>query len=96
MSLEPLKIYLMIMKAQYEDKALAGFYNVGPDDRDCITLGQLVDLFCEKWNENEQNGNCVKWVNKAEANAPARRLTFSNWIALRLRECLDGNPRWGE
>ena len=28
--LEPLKIYLMILKAQYEDKELAGFYNVGP------------------------------------------------------------------
>ena len=30
---------------------------MGPDDRDCITTGRLVDLFCEKWNENEQNGN---------------------------------------
>ena len=46
--LEPLKIYLLIAKKQYEDKTMSGFYNVGPDDRDCITTGRLVDLFCEK------------------------------------------------
>jgi len=92
--LEPLKIYLMIMKAQYEDKALAGFYNVGPDDRDCITTGQLVDLFCEKWNENEQNGNCVKWVNKAEANAP-HEANFLKLDCSKIKRVFGWKPRWG-
>ena len=43
---------------QYEDKSYAGFYNVGPDESDCITTGNLVDTFCAKWGEG------LKWVNK--------------------------------
>ena len=43
--LEPLFAYLMIARRQYEDKGLAGWYNVGPDDCDCVTTGQLVELF---------------------------------------------------
>lgn len=49
--LEPLMMYLTILKAGYEDRQFAGFYNVGPDDRDCVTTGMLVDLFCRKWGE---------------------------------------------
>ena len=47
--LEPVTVYLMLAKAQYENKALAGNYNVGPDDSDCWTTGELVDLFCNTW-----------------------------------------------
>ena len=38
--LEPLFAYLMIARRQYEDKSLAGWYNVGPDACDCVTTGQ--------------------------------------------------------
>ena len=48
--LEPIYCYLMLAAGQYEDPSLAGCYNVGPDDCDCLTTGKLVDLFCEKWN----------------------------------------------
>ncbi|MBQ7584052.1 MAG: CDP-glucose 4,6-dehydratase, partial [Lachnospiraceae bacterium] len=48
--LEPVCAYLMIAKRQYEDKDLAGAYNVGPDDVDCLTTGEIVGLFCDKWN----------------------------------------------
>ena len=56
--LEPLFIYLTIAMKQYEDKQYAGYYNVGPDDRDCVTTGALADLFCEAWGEK------IKWVNQ--------------------------------
>ena len=49
--LEPVMAYLMIAEAQYNDRSLAGSYNVGPDDSDCWTTGELVQLFCDKWNE---------------------------------------------
>lgn len=55
--LEPLKIYLTIAMMQYKDKKYQGYYNVGPDDCDCITTGELVTLFCDKW------GNGIKWFN---------------------------------
>ena len=37
--LEPLAAYLLIAQRQYEDNRYAGYYNVGPDDCDCVTTG---------------------------------------------------------
>ena len=37
--LEPLAVYLTIAQKQYEDSRYAGYYNVGPDDCDCVTTG---------------------------------------------------------
>lgn len=48
--LEPLFAYLLVAKEQYGDYGYAGNYNVGPDDNDCWTTGDLVELFCQKWN----------------------------------------------
>ena len=56
--LEPLNMYLIIAEKQYEDRKYEGYYNVGPDDCDCVTTGKLVDIFCEKW------GAGVHWINK--------------------------------
>mgnify|MGYP000155545827 CR=1 FL=1 len=56
--LEPVIAYLMIAKEQYEDAKYQGYYNVGPDETDCVTTGDLVDLFVEKWGEG------MKWVNQ--------------------------------
>lgn len=39
--LEPVYVYLMIAMKQYTDNSLAGNYNVGPDDTDCYTTGDL-------------------------------------------------------
>jgi len=56
--LEPLIVYLTIVQKQYEDMTFAGYYNVGPDDNDCITTGELVELFCNKWGDGQS------WINK--------------------------------
>lgn len=47
--LEPLSTYLLIAQRQYEDALLSGSYNVGPDSWDCLTTGELVELFCHAW-----------------------------------------------
>lgn len=91
--LEPLAIYLTIAKAQYEDKQYAGFYNVGPDDRDCITTGQLVDIFCEKWNVNEPADKQISWINKAEANAP-HEANFLKLDCSKIKKVFGWKPRW--
>lgn len=56
--LEPLFAYLIIAQKQFKDGAYAGWYNVGPDECDCVTTSELVDLFCTKWGSN------AKWENK--------------------------------
>lgn len=47
--LEPLNAYLTIAAAQYENKEYQGYYNVGPDESDCLTTGELASIFCDKW-----------------------------------------------
>jgi len=56
--LEPLFAYLMIAQRQYEEPTYQGYYNVGPDDCDCVTTGELVTMFCELW------GGGAAWVNR--------------------------------
>ena len=50
--LEPLAVYLTIAMCQWKNAKYAGYYNVGPDDRDCVTTGELADLFCSAWGDN--------------------------------------------
>ena len=85
--LEPLFVYLMIVKRQYEQKHLAGWYNVGPDECDCVTTGALVDLFCQSWGEG------IGWESQSETNA----LHEANFLKLdcsKLKAAFDWNPRW--
>ena len=65
--LEPVTTYLTIAEKQYNDRSLAGRYNIGPDECDCLTAGALVDLFCEKWNK--VNASSVSWKNISD-NGP--------------------------
>ena len=56
--LEPLSAYLLIAVQQDLDPELAGSYNVGPGDEDCVTTGELADLFCSAW------GDGCSWENR--------------------------------
>lgn len=85
--LEPLFAYLMIAQRQYEDISYAGWYNVGPDECDCVTTGQLVDLFCCKW------GDGAKWINKSEANAP-HEANFLKLDCSKIKATFCWQPRW--
>lgn len=64
--LEPVFAYLMVAKAQYNDRSFAGNYNIGPDDCDCRTTGELVDLFCNTWNRMKEckNNDLLRWLNR--------------------------------
>ncbi len=84
--LEPLNAYLMIAARQYEDKTLAGSYNVGPDDADCFQTGALVDLFCRKW------GNDIKWINKHDGGP--HEANFLKLDCSKLKNTFSWTPRW--
>lgn len=85
--LEPLFAYLMIAQRQYENPSLAGWYNVGPDERDCVTTEALVELFCMKW------GSGVSWVDRSEANAP-HEANFLKLDCSKLKSTFGWRPRW--
>lgn len=88
--LEPVVAYLMIAQAQYEDRTLAGSYNVGPDDIDCWTTGELVTLFCDKWNQI--NGSNIKWKNVHDGGP--HEANFLKLDCSKLKSVLGWKPRW--
>lgn len=92
--LEPVMAYLMIAEAQYKDKMLASNYNVGPDDSDCWTTGELVQLFCDKWNDKVGNTslNKAKWVNKHDGGP--HEANFLKLDCSKLKTTFGWKPVW--
>ena len=89
--LEPVAAYLMIAKAQYEDREkYEGSYNVGPDETDCWTTGDLVTLFCEKWNTAA--GSHVTWKN--EYDGGPHEANFLKLDCSKLKSVFGWMPRW--
>lgn len=84
--LEPLFAYLMIAQKQYEDKSYAGFYNVGPDDGDCITTGELVDIFCKIW------GNNIMWIEQGDTGP--QEANFLKLDCSKLKKTFGWRPTW--
>lgn len=85
--LEPLFAYLMIAWRQYENKALSGWYNVGPDECDCVTTGELVELFCRAW------GKGIVWESRMEGHAP-HEANFLKLDCSKIKAAFDWSPRW--
>ena len=85
--LEPVIAYLMIAQRQCENPGLAGWYNVGPDDSDCVATGELVETFCRAWGEG------MTWENRAEVNAP-HEAGFLKLDCSKLKSTFGWRPRW--
>lgn len=84
--LEPLYAYLMIAAKQYEDASYSGYYNVGPDDRDCYETGALTDLFVRHWGEG------LEWISRNK-NGPHE----ANYLKLdcsKLKSVFGWQPVW--
>lgn len=84
--LEPLGAYLMIAQAQYENPACTGSYNVGPGDEDCITTGQLADLFCNSW------GGEAAWENLYQGGP--HEANFLKLDCSKIRTAFGWKPHW--
>lgn len=84
--LEPVIMYLTIAQSQYMDRKYADYYNVGPDDCDCVTTGELVDLFCTKW------GNDQKWINQYDGGP--HEANFLKLDCSKVKSVFGWKPRW--
>ena len=84
--LEPLYIYLEILEKQYKDKSKEGYYNVGPDDCDCVNTGELVTMFCKSW------GNNLNWVNKYDGGP--HEASFLKLDNNKIKKVFDWTPKW--
>lgn len=84
--LEPLYVYLIIVSKQYEDIKFAGYYNVGPDEHDCVETGELTDLFCKIW------GNGLNWINRHDGGP--YEANFLKLDCSRVKNVFGWQPRW--
>ena len=84
--LEPVIFYLYIAMKQYNNKELAGTYNIGPDEIDCVTTGDIVSLFCNTWKEN------AHWV-ATDYNGP-HEANFLKLDCSKLKKVFGWEPKW--
>ncbi len=84
--LEPLFAYLLIAKRQFENIEYADYYNVGPNDEDCVTTADIVTLFCEKW------GHGAKWTSNSE-NGP-HEANFLKLDCSKIKSVIGWFPVW--
>ena len=84
--LEPLFAYLMIARRQYEDGEYADWYNVGPDDCDCLTTGDLTTLFCQYW------GDGLRWIDRCDGGP--HEANFLKLDCSKIKAAFGWQPTW--
>ena len=84
--LEPLYIYLKIVEEQFKDSSKQGYYNVGPDDCDCVNTGDLATKFCNAW------GNGLKWIDKYDGGP--HEAAFLKLDNSKIKKVFSWSPRW--
>lgn len=84
--LEPLFAYMLVAEKQYGNMELAGCYNIGPDECDCITTGELATIFCEKW------GKGVEW--EAIQKDGPHEANFLKLDCSKVKKVFGWRPTW--
>lgn len=82
--IEPLCAYMLIAQEQYKNKALSGNYNIGPDIDDCISVGELCDIFCKY--------SGATWVNKYDGGP--HEAGFLSLDCKKLKDTFGWKPVW--
>ena len=86
--LEPLAAYLLIAARQMEDATCAGWYNVGPDEHDCVDTATLADLWCRSWGEP------ASWFAQPMANDAKHEAAFLQLDNGKLKRAFGWQPVW--
>lgn len=88
--LEPVMTYLWLAMEQLGCSQISGAYNIGPEEADCVTTGELVDLFCRKWCDC--TGKKIKWVNMSSVGP--HEANFLKLDCSKLKTTLGWKPNW--
>ena len=84
--LEPLCAYLIVAATQFNDNGIAGSYNVGPNEEDCIETGELADLFVKHW------GNGIKWIDQSDGGP--YEANFLKLDCSKIKNKIGWTPKW--
>ncbi|MDR1074206.1 MAG: CDP-glucose 4,6-dehydratase [Treponema sp.] len=80
--------YLTLAEKQCNNTTVAGEYNFGPDEENCVASGTLAQFFCDAWGEN------IRWITESEANAP-REANFLKLDSTKAKTALGWKPLLG-
>lgn len=94
--LEPVFAYLLLAQMQSNDYTVAGNYNVGPEERDCRTTGELVGVFCKKWNSLASNSQKItQRANWSAVNVDGpHEANFLKLDCSKIKNVLGWRPCW--
>lgn len=84
--LEPLSAYLMIAEKQMTAPEKQGYYNVGPEEVDCVTVGELATLFCNAWQDG------VSWKNVHDGGP--HEAAFLKLDCSKIKNQIGWQPKW--
>jgi len=85
--LESVFAYLLIAEKQYGHMEFADYYNIGPDEQDCQSTGEIVSMFCKHW------GDGIKW--KAKTEIPTmHEATYLRLNSSKIKQSLAWRPVW--
>ena len=88
--LEPLFAYLMVAMMQIENPGLASNYNIGPNDDNCVTTGELTDTFVKAWNDK-----CDTKISRQDTpDGGPHEANFLKLDCSRLKRTFDWEPKW--
>lgn len=91
--LDPVAAYLMILKGQYENPELAGSYNVGPNEDDCMETQKLAALFCEEWKKC--TGKSLGWNTLDSVNlSEPHEADYLKLDCSKLKKFFSWKPCW--
>jgi CDP-glucose 4,6-dehydratase len=84
--LEPLSAYLMIAEQQALYPEKQGYYNVGPEEADCISAGKLATFFCNAWKDG------ISWENKSDGGP--HEASFLKLDCSLIQNRIGWQPQW--
>lgn len=84
--IDPIYAYLLIAFKQYENAIFSSQYNIGPNEEDCISTGELVKIFCEKSWEN------IEIISSGESNFHEANLLKLD--SSKIKKHLGWIPKW--
>lgn len=87
--LDCLSGYLTLIEKQYNDPSFSGSYNFGPNENDSIATGDLVNLFCDKWGDDQP------WsTEKKDSDDNFHEANYLKLDCSKSKTILGWHPKW--
>ena len=76
------------MRQQQNNQTYEGHYNVGPENSDCVSTKELVELFEKHWDGR------FEWTVQQDAKA-AHEANFLKLDCSKIKSVFNWRPKWG-